>query len=113
MDQLGVNCVGDEQLKIASNAILSMQYWKMNPHNELVSDSLEAYCLAELGAQYMVYIPNGGMVKLNLELAPGMFEMKWLDPTTGNYSNSITIDGEKNHSFILEEGMERVLILIK
>ncbi len=90
-----------------------MQYWKMNPHNELVSGSLEAYCLAEPGAQYMVYIPNGGIVKLNLEQAPGLFELKWLDPSTGNYSKSTTIDGEKDQSFILEDGLERVLILQK
>ena len=53
-----------EQLIIATNAILSMQYSKMNPYNELVTGSLEAYCLAEPGAQYMVYSPNGGDIKI-------------------------------------------------
>ena len=113
VDQLGVDCVGDEQLKIATNAIQSMQYWKMNPHNELVSGSLEAYCLAEPGAQYMVYIPNGGIIKLNLEQVPGLFELKWLDPLTGNYSKPTALSGEKMQSFILEDGLERVLILQK
>jgi hypothetical protein len=90
-----------------------MQYWKMNPHNELISGSLEAYCLAEPGAQYMVYSPNGGIIKLNLEQAPGLFEFKWLDPFSGDYSKSTDIVGGGNLSFSLEDGLERVLILHK
>jgi hypothetical protein len=50
---------------------------------------------------------------LNLEQAPGLFELKWLDPSTGNYSKSTTIDGEKDQSFTLEDGLERILILQK
>jgi len=61
----------------------------------------------------MVYIPNGGIIKLNLEQAPGLFEFKWLDPFTGDYSKSTEIGGEKNLSFSLENGLERVLILQK
>jgi len=84
LDQLGVNCVGDEQLKIATDAMNDLNYWKMTPHNDLVADSTEAYCLAEPGAQYVVYAPNGGAVKLDLSDAHGAYSVKWLDPRTGD-----------------------------
>ena len=97
-DGLGDDCSGDEQLLIAVEALGQLEYWKMSPHSELVSGGAEAYCLAEPGRQYMVYAPSGGTVQLNLGGAPGTFEVKWLDPAAGGYSNQTEIQGGAQRS---------------
>ena len=43
----------------------SFEWWKAEPHNELVNNS--AFCLAELGRVYAVYVPHGGQVSVRLE----------------------------------------------
>ena len=112
-DQLGVDTVGDEQLKIASDATMQLQYWKMSPHNELVSGSTEAYCLAEPGVQYMVYAPIGGVVKLDLSTANGLFETKWLDPRVGGYSNQTQVNGGSIVTLNAPSSQDWVLFVIK
>ena len=87
-DLLGADCVGHRELRIAADAISTLEYWKMNPANELVAGSDEAYCLAEPGRQYLVYTPHGGSISLdtissvprpsagrpwNLMFAPGLY----------------------------------------
>ena len=91
-DQLGANCVGQKQLKIAVDALQQFKYWKMNPANEFVRGSDEAYCLAEYGKQYIVYAPNGGMIRMNLPGAAKGLHAEWLDPRTGEHSAIGEID---------------------
>ncbi len=57
----------------------------MNPANEFVRGSDEAYCLAEYGKQYIVYAPNGGMIRMNLPGAGAGLKAEWLDPRTGEH----------------------------
>ena len=40
--------------------------------------------MAEPGAQYMIYTPNGGAVKLDLSNVHGTYNVRWLDPRTGD-----------------------------
>lgn len=82
-DQLGVDCVGDEQLVLAATHLKSFEYWRMSPHNELADSGNEAYCLAEPGRQYLVYAPSGGTVKLKLEQVVGPYTARWFDPRNG------------------------------
>ena len=111
VDQLGIDCVGDEQLLIATDAIRQLEYWKMNPYNELVEGSTEAYCLAEPGAQYVVYVPTGGDVKLDLTAFAGEFEAKWLDPRTGEYSDPWTVTGGAIRTFTAPAAEDWVMIV--
>jgi len=93
-DRLGVDCEGDEQLVIAVDHMKTYEYWKMWPHNELVSGSAEAYCLAEPGQQYMVYAPEGGTIRLDLSSVSGTLKANWFDPRKGtNYGDPFTIAG--------------------
>jgi hypothetical protein len=59
----------------------SLEWWKADPHDELVNNG--AMCLAEKGTFYVVYLPHGGSVTLTLE--PGVYEMRWFNPRTGQY----------------------------
>jgi hypothetical protein len=56
-----------------------LEWWKMDPHDELVGKG--AYCLAEPGRQYLVYLPSGG--RTTLTLPEGSYRAEWFDPRTG------------------------------
>jgi hypothetical protein len=67
----------------------SFEWWKTEPHDELVSD--DAYCLAKSGETYAVYLPNGGDVTVTLE--PGRYEAQWFSAFTGEWVPAGTVDG--------------------
>ncbi|MCP4644645.1 MAG: hypothetical protein GY851_29650 [bacterium] len=51
------------------------------PHNDLLGEreANEAYCMAEPGKAYAVYLPNGGEVRLNTGASKGGATVRWLD----------------------------------
>jgi hypothetical protein len=57
----------------------SFDWWTTDPHDELVNH--DAYCLANPGEIYAVYLPNSGDVTVKLE--PGQYQAKWFMPFTG------------------------------
>ncbi|HEX8199962.1 MAG TPA: DUF4038 domain-containing protein, partial [Isosphaeraceae bacterium] len=57
----------------------AVEWWRMEPHDELASGG--AYCLAEPGRQYLVYLPSGGAT--TVQLAEGRYRASWFDPLTG------------------------------
>jgi hypothetical protein len=54
-------------------------YWRTEPHNELVSGW--ALCLAEPGVQYAVYVPIGAAV--TVAVVPGRYGLRWCNPRDG------------------------------
>jgi hypothetical protein len=55
------------------------EWWKLEPHDELVTSG--AYCLAEPGRTYVVYLPHGG--KATVQLEPGSYRASWFNPRSG------------------------------
>ena len=110
-DQLGADCVGHKQLKIALGALLELEYWKMDPHNEVVMGSDEAYCLAEPGRQYIVYAPNGGTVRMNIPGSSGGLKARWLDPRTGERRDAPDIAADELHRVNTPNAEDWVLIV--
>jgi hypothetical protein len=49
-----------------------------SPHNELASTQ---YCLAVPGAEYVVYLPEGGKVTVDLSAAKQELHVEWFDPS--------------------------------
>jgi CubicO group peptidase (beta-lactamase class C family) len=58
----------------------SVPFHTMQPRNDLVRSG-HAFCLAELGESYVLYLPEGGQV--SLELAAGDYRCAWWDPAQG------------------------------
>jgi len=54
-----------------------MDLAKMVPHPELASSK---YCLANPGQAYLIYLPEGGSVTLNLRGGSGSFDVEWFFP---------------------------------
>jgi hypothetical protein len=55
------------------------EWWKTDPHDELVNKG--AYCLAEPGRSYAVYLPRGG--KATVRLKDGRYRANWFNPRSG------------------------------
>jgi hypothetical protein len=47
------------------------------------SNDNSRYCLARRGELYLVYLPSGGTVDLDLSQAVGQFRVSWFDPRNG------------------------------
>lgn len=49
----------------------------MTPSDDLASTR---YCLAQPGREYLVFVPQGGAVTVDLRAAEGRFSVEWFDP---------------------------------
>ena len=66
-------------------------FWEMTNADALVGNAKHdnnRYCLAKQGVVYLVYLPNGGSVELNLRNASDGFTVKWFDPRNGGVLSS-------------------------
>jgi hypothetical protein len=52
----------------------------MAPRDDLASTR---YCLANPGKEYLVYLPQGGTVTVDLSAAAGDLRTEWFNPATG------------------------------
>jgi hypothetical protein len=61
-----------------------------SPRSELVSTR---YCLAHPGHEYLVYLPEGGSVTVNLVDAPGEYQVEWFIPLLGRTYRASPVSG--------------------
>lgn len=64
----------------------NIPFWDMTNFNVLIgnpSNTNERFCLAKLGALYLVYLPHGGSTELDLGDARGAFTVNWFNPRAG------------------------------
>ena len=71
---------------------------QMEPADDLVI-SHNAYCLAEAGAHYVVYLYDGGSVNLDLTAASGNLTVIWYDPRAGTQTSGNSVAGGAVRSF--------------
>ena len=57
----------------------SFDWWRTEPHDELVDAG--AFCLAEPGRLYAVYLPMGR--KVRIKLTAGLYAASWFNPRSG------------------------------
>jgi Chitobiase/beta-hexosaminidase C-terminal domain/Family of unknown function (DUF6298)/Putative collagen-binding domain of a collagenase len=60
----------------------------MSPSTELCSSG---YCLINPGREYLVYLPTGGTVRVDLSAASGSFVVSWFSPLTGRTTPGGTV----------------------
>jgi len=73
-----------------------MNLGDMVPSNDLASTG---YCLANPGKEYLVYLPEGGQVTLDLSAVSGELKVEWFNPTTGEAKPSGTASGGRKRDF--------------
>ncbi|MBI5652433.1 MAG: hypothetical protein HZC40_18600 [Chloroflexi bacterium] len=82
----------------------------MTPRGDLVSTG---YALANpvAGGEYLVYLPNGGTVTVNLSGTPGTLAVEWFNPSTGATISGGTIVGGASRQLTPPFGGDAVLYI--
>ena len=82
----------------------------MLPEPEVASST---YCLANKGTEYLVYLPEGQEVVVDLEDAPGSFHAEWFNPSTGEFIQSEIVKGSKKISMTSPFGTTDAVLYLK
>jgi hypothetical protein len=96
------------QMAILYKFFNSLAFWRLQPFTEITGD---AVALAEKSKTYVVYLPHGGDVTLDLT-GSGIMESKWFNPRTGKFGKSDVIKGETGKKFIAPDNNDWVLLLV-
>ena len=86
---------GAQSIGFLSKFLRSIDWWKLEPHPELVIDNPSRYCSADLGKEYLVYLRYGGRAEIDLTgTSPGdNFSAAWIDLTSGKVAKKQTLQG--------------------
>lgn len=68
----------------------------MTPRDELATTK---YCLAQPGVAYIVYLPQGGEVTVNLSAASGNLQVEWMHPVEGGITPGQPVAGGAQQAF--------------
>jgi len=85
----------------------------MTPRNELSSTG---FCLANpgpKGAEFLVYLPEGPSVTVDLTTVPGSLSVEWFNPSTGSALPGDAVTGGVKRSFQAPFAGEAVLCLVQ
>jgi hypothetical protein len=89
----------EEMLSNIHNFIeTGIEFWNMTPSDHLVTSGA-AYCLANPGTDYVIYLPDGGSVTIDLSDATGTLNVEWYDPKDGTYYDERTVIGGGRETF--------------
>ena len=86
------NLQGMAQMKHLYDLFQKVEFWNMSPSDNLVTSGT-AYCLANTGQEYIIYLPDGGSVTVDLSDATGALNVEWCDPKDGIYHDEGTVTG--------------------
>lgn len=101
-------------LRMNLGAILAsarrMDLAHMTPQNNLASSG---YCLAKTGtgAEYLVYVPEGGTVTVDLTATSSSLQFEWFNPSDGTKRDGGTTSGGAKRSFTPPFGGSAVLYI--
>lgn len=82
----------------------------MTPHGELASSG---YCLANPVNEYLVYLPEGDEVKVDLSGAAGEFLVEWIHPVEGQVISGPAVSGGASVTRKPPQGGATALLLKK
>ncbi len=80
----------------------------MTPSKEIASTR---YCLAAPGKEYLVYLPSGGAVTVDLSAAKGELAVEWFDPADGKTVSAGAVLGGGRRQLKAPRAGEAVLYL--
>ena len=86
-----------------------MDLRKAKPRSDLASTR---FCLADPGKEYLVYLPEGGKVQVDLSGTTGHLHVEWSDPVTGKSVTAKDIAGGKMQVFNSPFSRDAVLYLV-
>jgi hypothetical protein len=111
LDLLDADAVREAVRKAMGNTLgyaTRMNLGAMSPRGDLSSTG---YALANPGVEYLIYLPSGGAVDVNLSGASGTLNVEWSHPVTGAITSGGTTSGGGMHSFSAPFSGDAVLYL--
>jgi hypothetical protein len=81
---------------------------RMVPHPELASTR---YCLANPGEEYVVYLPDGREVTVNLSAGSGQHTVEWIHAADGTRRPADAVAGGSHRAFKAPFSGDAVLYL--
>ena len=82
----------------------------MVPRDDLSSTR---YCLADPGREYLIYLPEGGVVSVDLSGGDGTFDAEWFNPNGGTFHSGERAVGGGRRSFTAPFEGDAVLYLVR
>ncbi len=88
---------GAKSLAFMAEFLRRTEWWKLEPHPELVIDNPSQYCGADVGNEYVVFLRYGGTVKIDLRdgESESNFHCQWIDLAEEKVKKERDITGGK------------------
>jgi hypothetical protein len=80
-----------DQLGILYKFFTTVPFWRMQPFDSVTGNAVVAF--AEPGKEYVVYLPQGGGVTVDLSAAKQSLTVRWLNPRTGEIQDAGEVRG--------------------
>jgi hypothetical protein len=94
-------------IRYLQNFIRRTRFWEMTPQRDLVDgDNL---CLACPDRQYVVYLPHGGTV--NVQLEEKSYSAVWYNPRTGEWGAPFRVEGSERQKFKAPDSGDWALLI--
>jgi len=92
---------GAASIGFLAKFLRSLDWWKLEPHPELVLEYPQPLAAAIPGQEYLVYARYGGRLKLDLRpsAASDSFRFTWIDLAASKEARSGTVSGGAIHVF--------------
>ncbi|HOW66754.1 MAG TPA: DUF4038 domain-containing protein [Verrucomicrobiota bacterium] len=97
------------QLGVLYDFFAALPFWRMQPFEGV--DGREAVALAEPGMVYVVYLPHGGKVTVDLTAAKGTLSGHWFNPRDRTAGEPFEVAGDRSGEFKSPTTDDWVLLL--
>jgi hypothetical protein len=99
-----------EDLARARKYIDDLSFWEMRPKNELLLSG-EGYVFTQSGETYLVYLPDGGSISLDLSGSESVFDAEWFNPRSGAIQSIGFVSGGAPYAISAPDSLDWVLLL--
>ena len=99
-----------EDLARARKYIDDLSFPEMRPKNEMLLSG-EGYVFTQLGETYLVYLPNGGSISLDLSGSESVFAAEWFNPRSGAIQSIGYVSGGAPYAISAPDSLDWVLLL--
>jgi hypothetical protein len=98
------------QLSALHQFFTAFPFWRLHPCDGLATGA-EALVLADPGSVYVLYLPQGGRVTVDLRDVNGPLTTQWFNPREGNTGDPFVTTAGKTEAFQAPDAQDWVLYL--
>lgn len=96
------------QLGFLYDFFTALPFWQMEPFEGVTGN---AVALADAGKGYVVYLPTGGEVTVDLAAAPSPVTARWFDPRQGQFGKAFEVPGGRKALFTAPDENDWTLLV--